>query len=78
MAKHEETQCDQCGKFDDHPKSHWNNGKTYHFDCLPYDLRRELLDSHPDASTLVEAANSGTHGEELRKISHTLGQTQGE
>jgi len=72
MADHVPSQCSQCGSFDDHPKSHWNSGKSFHFDCLPFDLRAEFVASHPNAKALVDAALSGKHGEELRAFSAEL------
>jgi hypothetical protein len=76
MAEHVKTLCDHCGQEDDHPKSHWNTGKTYHFDCLPYDLRNEFVESHPLAQALVDAAHDGTHGDELRAFSVKLHEDQ--
>jgi hypothetical protein len=72
MAKHVPTLCDQCGQIDDHPKSHWNDGNSYHFDCLPYDKREEFIQSHPLAESLVNAATEGKHGDELRQFSVNL------
>lgn len=69
---HAATQCDYCGAVDNHPKSHWNTGESYHFDCLPYDKREAFVASHPLAGKLVEAAQSGVHGEQLRTFSAQL------
>lgn len=72
MAEHVASQCNFCGQVDDHPKSHWNSGETFHFDCLPYDKRKTFIESNPNASSLVDAALSGTHGNELRAFSAKL------
>lgn len=69
---HVASQCDFCGALDDHPKSHWNSGESYHFDCLPYDRRNQFIASHPLAEALVKAATDGKHGEELRQFSAQL------
>jgi hypothetical protein len=69
---HVATQCTHCGQVDDHPKSHWNDGGSYHFDCLPFEKKSEFIASHPLAASLVEAATNGTHGEELRAFSAKL------
>lgn len=35
------TTCDHCGQTDDHPKLHYGVD-TYHFDCLPQRVLRDL------------------------------------
>jgi hypothetical protein len=35
------SRCDTCGQVDDHPKFHYGND-TYHHDCLPYKVTRDL------------------------------------
>lgn len=60
-----QTQCDQCGQVDDHPKAHWDTGESYHHDCLPFRRKQELLDSSEHAGSIVAAAESGVHGHEL-------------
>ncbi len=71
-VQHTATQCDQCGKVDTDPKAHWNTGGTYHHDCLPFNLRAELIESHPHGEAIISAAESGRRGEELRKHIATL------
>jgi hypothetical protein len=66
MANHAATLCHHCGKEDTDPKSHWNTGETFHFDCLPYDKRQELVESHPHAQSILDAVHSGVKGEKLR------------
>jgi phage/plasmid primase-like uncharacterized protein len=74
--------CVVCGQLDDHPMIHddvtWTalDGTThvapsFHFDCYPPDLAFRLgtPETHPHhANTLaaIEAAKSGTHGDDLR------------
>lgn len=36
-----QTQCDNCGQVDDHPKLHYGP-ETYHHDCLPHRVLRDL------------------------------------
>lgn len=36
-----ETQCDQCGQTDTHPKWHYGN-ETYHHDCAPHTVIRDV------------------------------------
>src|SRR5687767_9911674 len=36
-----QTQCDQCGQVDDHPKWHYSTA-TYHHDCAPYTVIRDI------------------------------------
>jgi hypothetical protein len=72
VAEHVDNQCDHCGSVDNHPKSHWNSGESFHFDCLPHDKKATFIASHPLAKALVDAATSGTHGEELRSFSVQL------
>ncbi len=63
------SRCDQCGQVDNHPKSHWSTGETFHHDCLSYDKKALLLDPEtggPHGAAVVEAAESGIHGDELR------------
>lgn len=67
MAEHVASLCDQCGQVDDHPKSHWATGETYHFDCLPYDKRQMLVESSDHGHAIIRAATDGKHGEDLRQ-----------
>jgi len=62
------TQCDHCGAVDTHPKSHWNSGKSYHLDCLPFDLKKEFLETAPHMEAVVEAALRGIHGDDLKAV----------
>jgi hypothetical protein len=57
--------CDQCGQHDDHPKVHLFDGRTFHHDCLPYDIRAQVVEN-PVAAQAVAAAESGIRGGELR------------
>jgi hypothetical protein len=66
MSNHALTQCIQCGQTDDHPKSHWSSGETYHHDCLPFAKKTELIESHPHGESIIAAAEAGTHGDDLR------------
>lgn len=59
------TGCDQCGQHDDHPKVHTFDGRTYHHDCMPFDLKADVTQD-PIAAQIVQAAESGVHGAELR------------
>lgn len=77
MSEHAVTRCDQCGQLDDHPKSHWSTGETYHHDCLPYDKKKTLYDTSEHGKAIVEAAESGLHGEELRQHILSLHQEAG-
>ncbi len=61
-----ETKCDHCGQVDNHPKSHWNTGKTFHLDCLPYDLKAQLVESAPHIEAVIAKAVEGVHGEALK------------
>ena len=60
------SRCDFCGQSDDHPKVHGFNGSTHHHDCLSADQKAELAASSPQAAAIIEAADSGVHGDELR------------
>lgn len=62
---HAPTACDQCGQFDNHPK--WHVGvDTYHHDCAPARVLAEQPENSP-VHQVVEAARSGTRGNDLRK-----------
>jgi recombinational DNA repair protein (RecF pathway) len=60
------SRCDQCGQVDDHPKVHYSDGGTRHHDCLSVDQKAELAASSDKAAAIIAAAESGTHGDELR------------
>jgi hypothetical protein len=64
------SRCDQCGQVDDHPKVH-TDVHTYHHDCLSVDLRDQIIGSSEHGRAIIEAAESGVHGHELRE--HILG-----
>lgn len=69
MSEHASSRCDQCGKVDADPKSHWNSGETYHHDCLPYDKKAILRDADSGGehgAAIIDAAENGLRGEELR------------
>lgn len=59
------SRCDQCGQVDDHPKVHVSDGGTFHHDCVSADLRAQLVQDDR-ARQIVELAESGIHGDELR------------
>lgn len=63
---HAATACDQCGQTDDHPKLHYGV-ETYHHDCIPARVRDDLGDV-PRVAEIAAAAESGTHGDELRDL----------
>jgi len=60
------SRCDQCGQSDDHPKVHGFGGSTHHHDCLSFDQKAELIASSDKVGAIIEAAESGTHGDDLR------------
>jgi hypothetical protein len=64
------TACDQCGQSDDHPKLHYGI-ETYHHDCIPARVRRDLGDD-PIVPQIIEAAESGTRGAALRSHIESL------
>lgn len=64
--------CEQCGQTDDHHKVHFLFGRTVHVDCMSAGERD--MYGQPDASygpdphAILEAAQSGTHGADLRPL----------
>lgn len=64
MPEHAPARCDFCGNTDDHPKLHYGND-TYHHDCLPFDVK-EAVSGNGLAAQIIAAAESGTHGADLR------------
>lgn len=65
---HAHDRCLQCGQTDDHPKLHLADGgevRSWHHDCLPADVR-EAHAEFPRVSRVIEAAESGIHGDDLR------------
>ncbi len=58
--------CTQCGQSDDHPKVHAEPAGVFHHDCLPYELRAQVSNDQ-NAKSIVEAAESGIHGDDLLK-----------
>jgi hypothetical protein len=65
MAQNADVRCDYCGKVDNHPKSHWQSGESYHHDCLPYDKRALVIETSEHGQAIIEAAENGVHGAEL-------------
>ncbi len=59
------SRCDHCGQVDDHPKVHGFSGGTHHHDCLSVDQKAELVESSDSAAAIIEAAESGVHGDDL-------------
>lgn len=59
------TRCDQCGQIDDHPMVHILGGRSVHHDCLSASERDLVIGSDPVAAQIVEAAESGIHGDDL-------------
>lgn len=60
------SRCDFCGQTDDHPKVHGFSGSTHHHDCLSADQKAELVASSDKAAAIIEAAESGIRGDDLR------------
>jgi hypothetical protein len=71
-------QCAQCGQADDHPKvrlgdAFGSSGEvvSMHLDCLPYSVAQSLC-NEPGVGALraaaIDAAESGTHGDDLRAL----------
>jgi hypothetical protein len=74
MSDRTATQCDGCGQVDDHPKLHFagegmSNADTYHHDCIPYKIEKQLLDGagYEDGilAGIIKKAKAGTHGNDL-------------
>jgi hypothetical protein len=64
------SRCDHCGQTDDHPKvvvADGLAGARFHHDCLGSDLRASLIESSDKAQSIIEAAEAGTHGDDLRR-----------
>ena len=63
------TTCEQCGQTDDHPKQHImglpSGDITKHYDCLSVSEAAMVVGSSDKAATFIEAAKSGTHGDDL-------------
>lgn len=69
MPNHTQAECDNCGQVDDHPKLHYgapSGIETYHHDCIPARVRKDLNLDEGRLSAIIEAAASGVHGNELR------------
>lgn len=69
--------CDHCGQTDDHPKVHLYTGETWHHDCLPHAVKLDILagahSQHPLLTArIIQAAEDGTHGDELRELATSL------
>lgn len=69
MSEHPVRPCAHCGKYDDHPRVvFWDDEgdkSSRHHDCLDADQRAGLM-KHPIAAKVIEAAEGGVHGDELR------------
>jgi hypothetical protein len=60
-----ETTCEQCGKSDDHPKVVTSDAGNFHHDCLPFRLKEKLVEN-PLVAKIIEAAEGGKRGQDLR------------
>lgn len=64
--------CEQCGQTDDHHKVHFLFGRTVHVDCMSADERgmyaQDGATYGPDPLKILEAAESGKHGDDLRPL----------
>lgn len=69
MSERARTTCEQCGQTDDHPKQHImglpSGDITKHYDCLSVSETAMVVESSATASTIIDAARSGTHGDDL-------------
>lgn len=63
--------CVACGIHDDAPKVHVFEGGAFHFQHLPDSLRAQVV-QNADAKAIVQAAESGIHGQALRDFIQTL------
>lgn len=60
-----QTQCDQCGQSDDHPK--WSDGTVQkHHDCMSISERNFVSSTSPRAAEIIAACIDGLRGDELR------------
>lgn len=64
MATRAQTQCEQCGQVDDHPKVHIGE-VTKHHDCLSVAEKEMVTTSSPVAAKIVEACEKGARGDTL-------------
>ncbi len=64
MANRAFTECDNCGQYDDHPKFHYGP-ETYHHDCIPARVMRDVT-SVTDYEVVENPAAPG--GQELRML----------
>lgn len=66
------TRCGQCGQSDDHPKIHFAEARSVHFDCMSVEELETATGaaqdegSGPKHSAVAEAARAGVHGDDLR------------
>jgi hypothetical protein len=70
------SQCETCGKNDDHPKAHvlvadpvqGLVAKTFHHDCIPFAIKEQLLaNEDPHINKVIEACEGGLKGDKLRE-----------
>jgi hypothetical protein len=64
MANRVLSECDNCGQYDDHPKLHYGP-ETYHHDCVPARVMRDIT-SVTDYEVVENPAAPG--GQELRML----------
>jgi hypothetical protein len=55
--------CDGCGQSDDHPKLHYGGAETYHHDCIPYRVLRDLT----TVGTFIDGQYVETPGVEMHE-----------
>ena len=60
-----QSQCEQCGQVDDHPKVHFADGATKHHDCLSFSEKELVVDSSETAAKIIEACEGGKRGPKL-------------
>lgn len=60
-----QTQCEQCGQTDDHPKIHFGDGATKHHDCLSYTEKAMAVESSDVAAKIIDACEGGKRGPKL-------------
>ena len=74
MTQRAQTQCDQCGQIDDHPKAHIakvGEVLSVHHDCLSAADEKMLRDSAqaegagPKASAVIDSCKGGVRGDKL-------------
>jgi hypothetical protein len=74
-----ESQCEQCGQVDDHPKAHitFVDGtvKSVHHDCLSHSERAMVIGSQGDhaAEKIIKACEGGKRGPDLLAVIEKTG-----